>query len=270
MKKWKSILLWVIAVLLTLSIAVYQRMTGPTYPINGKVNIAEETICYKFPRSHGGPGGEEISIDVKSEEISGKFRYRRYKSHDEWTQVEMKRSNGSLSYEIPHQPPAGKVMYQVILIDKDNREYPLTEEPVIIRFKGDVPSYVLIPHIFFIFLAMVFSARTGLEAVFGGDNVYREALWTVILIFIGGLIFGPIIQKYAFDAYWTGWPFGHDLTDNKTLVAFIVWVIAFWNIRKSNKPRMWAIIGSVVLLISFLIPHSVLGSEIDHTQQLNQ
>jgi hypothetical protein len=146
------------------------------------------------------------------------------------------------------------------------KEHKMTNEPVVIRFKGEVPGYVLIPHIILIFLAMVFSARTGLEAIFRGGNVYKEALWTVILIFVGGLVFGPIIQKYAFDAYWTGWPFGHDLTDNKTLVAFIVWVISLWKIKNENKPRMWAIIGSVVLLIVFLIPHSVLGSEIDHTQ----
>jgi hypothetical protein len=266
MKKWKSLLLWVIAVLLTIVIAVYQRMTGPTYPIKGSAEIGEMTVEHSFPRSHGGPGGEVIKIEVKDEKIDGKFRYRRYKSHDEWTEAKMVREGDFIKYEIPHQPPAGKVMYQVILIDYAGKEHKMTKEPVVIRFKGEVPGFVLIPHIILIFLAMVFSARTGLEAIFGGGNVYREALWTVILIFVGGLVFGPIIQKYAFDAYWTGWPFGHDLTDNKTLVAFIVWVISLWKIKNENKPRMWAIIGSVVLLIVFLIPHSVLGSEIDHTQ----
>ena len=35
---------------------------------------------------------------------------------------------------------------------------------------------------------------------------------------LGGMILGPIVQKYAFGAYWTGIPFGHDLTDAKNLV----------------------------------------------------
>jgi len=267
MSKWKNILLWIIAVALTIGIAAYQRLTGPTYPISGKVEVSGQAIDYKFPRSHGGPGGEEIKIEVKNNEIKGKFRYKRYKSHDDWTEADMSRNIDLLSYVIPHQPPAGKVMYQVILIDGSDREYKVTDEPIIIRFKGDVPPYALIPHIILIFLAMVFSARTGLEAIFNGKNVYRQALWTIILLFLGGLVFGPIIQKYAFDAYWTGWPFGHDLTDNKTIVAFIIWIIALWKIKKGNKPRMWAIIGSLVLLVVFLIPHSVLGSEIDYTQE---
>lgn len=267
MNRWKSILLWLLAIVITLAIAVYQRMTGPTYPISGSIDVADKMIEYELPRSHGGEGGQEVLIETQNNKIKGIIEYRRYKSHDEWTSEDMYYENGALTYVLPHQPPAGKVMYSITLIDDKGNNYELTDEPVIIRFKGHVPAYVLIPHIVIIFLAMVFSARTGLEAAFGGDNLYRDALWTVILLLIGGLIFGPIIQKYAFDAYWTGWPFGNDLTDNKTLVAFIVWIIALWKIRKNKNKRLWAIIGSVVLLIVFLIPHSVLGSELDYTQQ---
>lgn len=267
MNRWKSILLWGLAVIITIAIAMYQRMTGPTYPISGSIEISGKQIDYELPRSHGGEGGQEVFIVTDDKEIKGIIEYRRYKSYDEWTAESMVYEEGALSYVLPHQPPAGKIMYSITLIDEKGDEYILTDEPVIIRFKGHVPAYVLIPHIIIIFLAMVFSARTGLEAAFGGNNLYRDALWTVILIFIGGLIFGPIIQKYAFDAFWTGWPFGNDLTDNKTLVAFIVWVIALWKIRKKQNQRLWAIIGSVVLLIVFLIPHSVLGSELDYTQQ---
>jgi hypothetical protein len=85
----------------------------------------------------------------------------------------------------------------------------------------------------------------------------------MFLIF-GGLILGPVVQKYAFDAYWTGFPFGHDLTDNKTAVAFIGWLIAFLMYKKSNQPKRWALFASILLLIVYLIPHSVLGSELDY------
>jgi len=37
---------------------------------------------------------------------------------------------------------------------------------------------------------------------------------------------GPLVQLNAFGDLWTGWPFGGDWTDNKTLFAFIFWVIA--------------------------------------------
>jgi uncharacterized BrkB/YihY/UPF0761 family membrane protein len=84
---------------------------------------------------------------------------------------------------------------------------------------------------------------------------------------IGGLILGPIVQKYAFDAYWTGWPFGHDLTDNKSLVAFIFWVIALAMLSRNRVRRTWVVVAAVVTLVVFMIPHSMLGSEIDYTKE---
>jgi hypothetical protein len=74
------------------------------------------------------------------------------------------------------------------------------------------------------------------------------------------------VQKFAFGAYWTGWPVGHDLTDNKTAVAFLFWIIAFIRLRRNRQAYGWAIAASVVLLLVYLIPHSVMGSEIDHTK----
>jgi hypothetical protein len=78
------------------------------------------------------------------------------------------------------------------------------------------------------------------------------------------LILGPIVQKYAFDAYWTGWPFGYDLTDNKTLIAFIAWIAAAVAIPRVRNPRWWLLGAAAVVLVVFMIPHSVLGSELDY------
>jgi len=81
------------------------------------------------------------------------------------------------------------------------------------------------------------------------------------------MILGPVVQKFSFGDFWTGWPFGHDLTDNKSLVAFIFWVIALVALKKHQENRLWPLIASIVLLGVFLIPHSVLGSEIDYTKE---
>ncbi|MCK4288503.1 MAG: hypothetical protein KAW86_04815, partial [Bacteroidales bacterium] len=183
----------------------------------------------------------------------------------EWTEKIMIREGENLVAFIPHQPPAGKVMYE-ISINKNGKIYKLTDKPVIIRFKGHVPLYILLPHIFFMFIAMVFSIRTGLEVIIKGKNAYNYTLITTICLFIGGLILGPIVQKFAFDAFWTGWPWGHDLTDNKTIVAFIFWLIALIRLIKNKEKSGWALVASIVLLVIYLIPHSVLGSEIDYTQ----
>jgi len=261
----RNTLLWIFTVIFTLSIAIYQRMTGPTYPVRGEVEIEEATVSYRLIRSHTTGQNAPVIIEAP-EHILGVMHFRRFRSHDDWTTIPLIRNSGQLTGEIPTQPSAGKVQYNVLLgVTPDNLQ-PLTVEPVVIRFKGAVPSLVLIPHILLMFLAMLYSSRAGLEAAFNGPKTLSIVQFTAVFLFIGGIILGPIVQKYAFGAFWTGWPWGHDLTDNKTLVAMIMWGIAWWRIRRNPAARGWAIAAAIVLLAVYLVPHSVLGSELDYTQ----
>jgi len=228
--------------------------------------VGAAEIAFRLPRSHAGQGDAEISLSVPDRTVGGTMEFRRFRSHDEWSSQPLERREDVLIARIPHQPPAGKVMYRVLL-GKDGAEpVALTSEPVIIRFRGDVPAFVLILHILLMFAAMLLSTRTGLEALFKRPQVYKLTLWTVVLLFLGGMIGGPMVQKYAFGTFWTGWPLGHDLTDNKTAVALLLWLVALWRIRRKPAARWWALAASLVLLTIYLIPHSTLGSELDYTQ----
>jgi len=264
----RSWFLWVITIIFTIIIAYFQRTTGPTYPMTGKVNVGSHEIAYKFIRTDETEGKTiESEIPVKApKEISGSYIFKRYKSYDSWTEKPLKRVGDELIISIPRQPKAGKVEYQVSLTDgKEIIKIP--ENPVIMRYKGVVPKLsVLLPHVLLMLLAMIFSTRTGLEALIRRKNTFRLAIWTLIFLGIGGLILGPIMQKYAFDAYWTGWPFGHDLTDNKTIVSFIFWLIAVIVLIKKRNNKIWPVVAAVVLLAIYSIPHSALGSEIDYTK----
>ncbi len=264
--KYKNLFFWILAIVVTLTMVVYQRVTGPTQPVTGKVVLGGETFKYKLLRTYGGTDNAEIVIDDPSGKLGGIFSYRRFKSHDTTTTVPMVHQGGKLIASIPHQPPAGKVEYQITLTEGTNR-IDLSEKPVIIRFKGDVPAYILIPHILLMFLAMLYSTRTGIESIGKGPRTMKYSILTTLFLIGGGLILGPIVQKYAFGAYWTGWPFGHDLTDNKTAIAFIFWAIAVYKLFKNREKRGWALVAAIVTTLVYLIPHSVLGSEIDYTKQ---
>jgi hypothetical protein len=137
---------------------------------------------------------------------------------------------------------------------------------VIIRFKDPVPSVILILHIIIIFLAMMFSTRAGIEALNPKGNPRKLVLWTIGLLIVGGFILGPVVQKYAFGAFWTGFPFGSDLTDNKILIAMIGWIAALIAGRRGKPARWWVLGASILLLAVYLIPHSLLGSELDYSQ----
>ena len=259
----KILLLWVFSFIFTVGIAYYQRKTGPTYPVKGKVEIAGFTVKYKLLRSHGGEDDAEITLKNVDNSLEGMIKYKRLGTNDEWASFAMKRDGRNLVGFLPHQPPAGKLMYQVSLTS-GNESVILNEEPTVIRFKGDVPAWVLIPHIFIMFIAMMMSTRTGLEALAGGKKTYSYAWITLGTLFAGGLILGPIVQKYAFGDYWTGVPYGYDLTDNKTLIAFIFWAIAVWRLFRKPENRTWPVVAMVILLLVYLIPHSMFGSQLDY------
>ena len=260
-KKLQTLLIWFFAFIFTACLVIYQRITGPTYPISGKIVINGETIKYKLLRTSDDPGDQKLMIRVADTSIKGEFTFRRFKSHDNWSVQAMVREGEYLVAFVPHQPPAGKVMYYIAL----NNEQ-LSPEPTILRYKGAVPLVIIIPHVIFIFFAMFLGVITALEAIFRRKNVYLFTWLTVIFFLVSGIILGPMIQKYAFGAFWTGWPFGQDLTDNKTLVSMIIWIITLFVLRKNRENRVWPIIAFTVMLIVFLIPHSVLGSEIDFTK----
>lgn len=252
---------------MTLTSVVYQRLTGPTQPVSGSLEINSQNIKFKLLRSHESTSDAEMEIHVPDPLISGVAQLRRFKSHDTLGTYNLRREGDNLIVVIPKQPAAGKVVYSISLIDSEGAKHDLTKNPVIIRFTDPVPIFVIIPHVVLIFAAMMLSTRTGLEALIRGGKAYRLAIWTSVLLFVGGLIFGPIMQKFAFGEFWTGWPFGHDLTDNKTAVAMLFWLIALWRGRnRKSGGRGWIIVAAVVTLVIFLVPHSVHGSELDYTK----
>ncbi len=258
----KSVFYWVLAVLITFAAMIYQRKTGPTYDKKVSVTIDNQQYNFKLVRSHGGTSDCNIELPVADRNVTGILEYKRFPSKDEWTSVEMKRQNENLSGSLPNLPPAGKYQYKITL-KKGGQNYELNNgEPVIIRFKGSVPGGILIPHIFFMFFAMLLGNLAGIMAVFRHNKFRFYTNVTVIALFIGGMILGPLVQLYAFNELWAGVPFAWDLTDNKTLISFIFWVLAFFMNRKKERP-VYTIVASVVMLIVYSIPHSMFGSQLD-------
>lgn len=266
MKKSTSITLWIISIIIMVFVVFYQKMTGPTYPIKSDKIIAGLKVNFSLPTSNDGEYTKFVYIYDKSKTLTGTYKIRRFRSHDEWSYKEMLRNGDTLFFEIPHHASAGKVMYQIFLSRNNGKSVALTDKPVILRFRDEVPMVIVVFHLIFIFGTILLSTRAGLEALYEGKHVNIYTILTIIFLIFGGFVFGPLMQKFAFGAYWTGWPFGHDLTDNKTVIAIIFWLIAlFVGYRKPDKKR-WHIIAAIMLLVVYLIPHSLLGSELDYTK----
>jgi hypothetical protein len=199
---------------------------------------------------------------VEDQKISGEVAWRRFPTSDPWQVTALRREGDWLKGALVRQPPAGKIEYQVRL-RKKNESVVFPQMPAVTRFKGEVSPAVLIPHILLLFVGMLLAVRVGLDALLARKR-NKGLLWATLGCFLlGGLILGPIIQHAAFGAFWTGWPFGNDLTDNKTVVAVLVWLFALWRARGDRQARGAVLVAALVTLLVFAIPHSTWGSQLD-------
>jgi hypothetical protein len=258
----KRTLIWIFAIGLTITAAIYQRLSGPTYPMKTEVDTGKQKINLNFPRSHAGDTDCELILPVADIMVKGYMEYRKYPTKEEFQRVDFSRQGDRLIADLPLQPVAGKLEYRIFLEREGESISVNNGKSVVIRFRGDVPPQIIIPHILLMFLAMLFSNVAGLLALFN-TPFKKMTLLTLITLFIGGLILGPLVQKYAFNELWTGVPFGWDLTDNKTLIAFIAWLVAWWFNRTDIRRPLWVVFAAIMTILIFSIPHSMFGSELD-------
>lgn len=276
----KKTLLWILAVVITITAAIYQRKTGPTYPRSLDVALAGKNYKLELVRTSGSRDAR-IKLPISDTTVHASVYYRKLGVAEDWTRVDFKltdiryhsafmkkvlrkKDETVLAAYLPQQPPAGKLEYFLELSQNGETINVAKKNPVVIRFKGDVPAGILIPHVILMFLAMLFSTLAGLYAAFKLERFRRYTIWTFVILFIGGFIFGPWVQYYAFGEWWTGIPFGWDLTDNKTLIAFVFWIAALFGIKGKGRP--WLIIlAAIMTIVVFSIPHSLFGSTLDYS-----
>jgi len=255
-----------LAVLMTIGASIYQKLVGPTHPDWMKTELNGTDYSYKLRRSNDGHELAPIRIEIADQKIGAKIHYKHYpvKEGEEYIVEDFKREGDDLLAELPHQPAAGKLMYYIEFITDNGSVFVKKDAPIVLRYRDPVPEWwVLAPHIFFMFFAMMLSNLAGLKALFNVDGYKKIGKYALISLVIGGFIFGPLMQKFAFGEFWTGVPFGFDLTDNKTLIAFMAWAFALWHGSKKEDSRAVFVFAMVATLAVYLIPHSVLGSELD-------
>jgi hypothetical protein len=268
---WLNVVLWVAAAVLMFAAADYQERTGPTKELRGAFELGGVEHAYELIRSGNSYEDARVAIPMPGEESVGALHFKRFGTDDEFLAVPLVVEGEELTAALPRQPAAGKLEYFLVVSMQSHavRIPETAEENVIIRFKDAVPIGVLVPHIVFMFFALLVGMRTALSAIFTPPDMKSLAWVTLSLMTVGGLVLGPVVQKFAFGAYWTGIPFGYDLTDNKTLIMWIVWVGAcglfLWKgVRNVLVHRIAIVAAALVMIVVYLIPHSLRGSELDY------
>jgi len=268
----------IIAVLMTLLVIASARYFGPNRSYLVEAAGKGIGLSHKAPRGHSGEGPAVLTlgvdlkgIDESSLQVELVGQVKNSQVFGRLSPVKSEPgSEGSMrlyTFEVPHKAPTTRYYYRFeakvqngdpLILQRDDGS------PMMVKFKGNVPAWIVITHILAMFggfFLLIWSALYAfLPALGKGDakSAARLGLWAWITMFFGGLPIGFLMNYYAFDVFWEAFPFGKDVTDNKTQIALLLWGIAVLAlyIGKGKKAGLLAIGTAVVVLAIFLIPHS--------------
>ena len=276
----KRIIRIIIGIVLTLALLSISRMLSTRNPkdlvfSHGKLEIRHTTVTEQI-----GWGKPVVELYLN--------RYSDFKckvilksSESSVLRVSLMRHEGfgRFSFKIPNLDRGKRFEYafEVTTALEDKIRVPSDPEHFfLIKYKGEVSRIVLILHIVFMFGAFyymiqsLFSAIGILTGRAGKSEAVRMTRWVLICSFIGGWPLGIILNYQAFGIIYEGFPFGYDVTDNKTQFMFLFWLLSALLVRGSlfssdeSRDRLGSrgfavavIISFVVSLVLFLIPHSI-------------
>jgi hypothetical protein len=257
----RSTWLWVIALLLTIVLGAWQRVSGPTYPVSGEAAVGGAPFRYRLERTHAGAGDHVVELPMQPG-MSGWLEWRDHPAAPaaagRWTPVRMTSlsSRPVLAAPIPHHEPAQKVDYRVTLYADGTTVTLPPAGLATLRFRSEVPAWLLVPHIVAMMGALLLSVRAALECFRRKPRLRILTLRALAALFIGGFPLGCAVSGYAFGQPWGGFPLGNDATDNKTLLAFAGWIVATVAVFRMPNPRVIVVGAAVLTLLVYLVPHS--------------
>ncbi len=269
-------------ILITLLIFVVARKISKNRPselewTGGGVKITHLTVYEQV-----GPGQPEIILQVEPPtEIDAAVLYR-VPGVEAFDTVGMSEiSTGVWSARLPAKGKGYRLEYGFIISQTEISEAGTalatsTTGYYLIKYKGEVSVTVLVLHILCMFAAFFYIV----EAIFGAfamlimgeekEFTVAQTRWVLLFSFLGGVPLGFVLNSQRFGPIWEAFPFGTDITDNKTQLVIIFWIIVAamsWKSftcrrtgRDAVSPGVYAtavIIASVLSLFLYLVPHSL-------------
>ncbi|OGC93766.1 MAG: hypothetical protein A2W25_06540 [candidate division Zixibacteria bacterium RBG_16_53_22] len=264
---------YVIAFLLTILLLAVARRTSTRHPEEFQVKANGITLVH---RSVTESFGETPVIRLQASSTStvrAIVNYSETKSGP-YRKMEMAVTGHGYVTDLPALEKGKKWFYHIDVM-QDNMKIaqlpPANDQ--FIKFKGHVSPAILIPHIICMFATIFFGILTVFTAIDfarGKGEIQRTVrflLITVIFAFLGGFPLGYAVAYQAFGQGWSGIPIGWDITDNKTVILFLFWLVTFILAAQGLSARAIKIspksyaslvaVSFVITLITFLIPHSI-------------
>jgi hypothetical protein len=281
MKFWRIL----IAFIFTLVLLVFARKTTTVQSVHKTVEKSGILIDHNTVPKKVGHGDAVISVKVigaKEVKLFYKIENGEFRSVDMGLKegesdlfvafIPYQKKGTQAWYYVEAQKQIGDKKLFVSLPDKNSPNF----KPILLKFEGAVPPYIIVSHVFCNFAAIFFSVLAIFSAVDlkrGKSTLKKSVLFsllTFIFLFSGFFILGCALNYFAFGVMWEAFPFGHDVTDNKSQIILLSWLVTLFlvkgtilgknpskNLVSEKTYSTMVIISFVVTVVMYLIPHSI-------------
>jgi hypothetical protein len=269
-----------VPLVLTIVLLAFARRLSTRRPHDIVIEEAGMTIRHRTVTEQVGEGNPVVSVHL--DKVLARKPVIVYKAgvHGDPGEMMMKDAGGGM-YEIalPDLGQGRRCYYALAIETATGETVRIPEGPddfFLIKYKGHVSDIVLVLHIIFMFGAFFFMIKSlsGAVGILRNNETKRETIhalrWCLVTTFIGGWPLGFVLNYQAFGVVWEGFPFGYDVTDNKTQIMFVFWLVTALLVRgsffrsdersDSLGPRAFALLVVLSFLVSlglFILPHSL-------------
>ena len=281
---------YILAFILTLLLLIVARKLSSREPELIEVTYNDKKLAHTTVTEKVGPGKVRIEATLTTSESLDKYSLNLYykigKEGVKYSSLKMRSVEGAPDKFITHLPSQSKgkrAYYYLSLSDNKGKtiltlpqQIDLLNDPLLIKFKGEVVPIILISHALAMFASVFFIALilfSALEILRGKDSLVKFSFYTLsatILSFLGGVPLGILVTNQALGEYWGGFPIFTDVTDSKTSILILYWVILLFlmkgsafkkdktlNLLKDKTLAFWGILGFLLTIMIYLIPHSI-------------
>lgn len=265
-------------IVITLLIFVVARRISKNRPSELDIEFAGARVTHTSVFEQVGPGEPRIDLRIEPAGAAEPSLVYRIGGAELLETVPMDRAGDVWTARLPSLERGRRIEYGFRLAGTGETaaERPLTTRLFLLKYKGEVSPTVLVLHVLCMFASFFFIVESliGAGAILARSETKEFTLamtrWVLLFSFLGGWPLGFALNWQRFGVMWEGYPFGYDVTDNKTQVMFLFWLVvmllswrSFFGKRDGGDPvpdrvYAWAVVVSaVVSLVLFLVPHSL-------------
>lgn len=269
----------IVSIAITIAMVFVARYLSANRPRDLASSVAGLTLRHTTVVDQEGPGEPELRLEVEGEPAAPPVvRYRPRGGEQVEETVMTAAGEGAWIARLPELPKGSRMRYAFVAAAPGGGEarLPAGDGFLTVKYEGIVSPFVLVSHIIFMFGAFfcMSMCMLGALAVLRGREGKRFTVvmsrWVMFFTFVGGWPLGMILNRQAYGPAWEGFPFGWDVTDNKTQIMLVFWIVTILLARGSflgrgenrdlASPRAFAaavVVSFAASVALFLVPHSL-------------